>query len=172
MFTPNSIYHILSKLFDPIDLTYHLIFVKIYLTGGLCFYGFHGQNEPKIGQNLFHTIRNNSINKKTALEKKNLRRSKIGGAVRGRFDRGQRFNGFFFLKPSLNKTRNPDPERNGFEIGGMLDPDFETKSRRTHGDISIQHSKDTFPNVFCSVLHKGFDNENFPPLFMYENCQV
>ena len=23
---------------------------------------------------------------------------------------------------SLNKTKNPDPERNGFEIGGTLDP--------------------------------------------------
>ena len=79
MFTPNSIYHIFSKLFDPVDLTSHLIFVKIYLTGSLCFYGFHGQNKPKILQNLFHTILNNSINKKTALEKKNLRRSKIGG---------------------------------------------------------------------------------------------
>ena len=96
MITPNSTKLIFTKLFDPLDLTSHLIFVKIYLTGSFCFYGFHGQNEPKILQNLFHTILNNSINKKIALEKKNLRRSRIGGGVRGRFDRGQRFNGFFF----------------------------------------------------------------------------
>ena len=70
VFTPNSIYHIFSKLFDPVDLTSHFIFVKINLTGSLCFYGIHGQNKPQILQNLFHTILNNSINKKTALEKK------------------------------------------------------------------------------------------------------
>ena len=70
MFTPNSIYHILSKLFDPVDITSHLIFIKIYLTGRLCSYGFHGQNKPKFLQNLFHTILNNSINKKQPLKKK------------------------------------------------------------------------------------------------------
>ena len=83
--------NILSKLFDPVDLTSHLIIIKIYLTGSLCFYGFHGQNQPKILQNLFHTILNNSINKKTALEKKNLRRSKVGGDSM-----------FVFFKPSLS----------------------------------------------------------------------
>ena len=96
MFTPNSIYHILSKLFDPVDLTSHFIFVKIYLTGSLCFYGFHGQKKPKKLQNLFHTILDNPIKKKKAPpQKKNLRRSKMGGGSGGRFDRGQRFNVFF-----------------------------------------------------------------------------
>ena len=99
MFTPNSIQHIFSKLFDPLDLTSHLIFVKTYLTGSLCFYGFHGQNEPKILQNLFHTILINPINKKTALEEKKPKAVKDRGGVRGRFDRGQRFNVFFvFLR--------------------------------------------------------------------------
>ena len=81
--TPKSIYHIFSKLFDPVDFTSHLIFIKIYLTGSLCFYGFHGQNEPKILQNMFYTILNNSFNGKTALEKRNLRRSKIHGGGSG-----------------------------------------------------------------------------------------
>ena len=72
MFTPNSIEHIFSKLFDPVDLTSHLIFVKICLTGSLCFYDFRGQNkQQKKSQNLFHTILNNSINKKTDLKKPN-----------------------------------------------------------------------------------------------------
>ena len=67
----------------------------------------HGQNKPKFVQNLFHTILNNSINKKTAPEKRRKkpkavkdRGGRVGGRVRGRFDRGQRFNVFFF-KPSL-----------------------------------------------------------------------
>ena len=81
VFTPNSIYHIVSKLFDPVDLTSDFIFVKIYLTVSLCLYGFHGQNKPNILQNLFHTLLNNSIYKKRALEKKNLRRSKMGGGL-------------------------------------------------------------------------------------------
>ena len=58
-----------QSFFDSLDLTSYLIFVKIYLTGSLCFYGFLGQNEPKILHNLFHTILNNSINTKTALKK-------------------------------------------------------------------------------------------------------
>ena len=57
-------------LLDPVDLTSDLIFVNIYLIGRLCFYGFHGQNKPKTLQNLFHSILNNSFNKKTDTETK------------------------------------------------------------------------------------------------------
>ena len=53
-----------SKLFDPVDLTSHLIFVQSCPTVSLCFYG---QNKSKILQNLFHALLNNSINKKTVL---------------------------------------------------------------------------------------------------------
>ena len=70
MSIPNSTFQIFSKLFDSVDLTSHLIFVKIYLTGSLCFYGFHGQKMPKKIQNLFHTILDNPTNKKKAPEKK------------------------------------------------------------------------------------------------------
>ena len=82
----------------------HLIFVKIYLTCSLCFYGFHGQNKPKISQNWFHTILNNSINKKAA--QKNLWRSKIERGVGDRFDRGQRFNFLFCFVLNLPLERN------------------------------------------------------------------
>ena len=113
MFTPNSIYHILSKLFDPVDLTSHLIFVKIYLTGSLCCYGFHGQNEPKILQKyhydlsylfyatMFHTILNDPIIKKTA-PKINLRRSKIGGGSGVGFTAVK--DSMVFLKASLMRS--------------------------------------------------------------------
>ena len=50
VFTPNSIYLIFSKLFDPVNLTSHFIFFKIYLTGSLCFYGFHGQKGDNRGK--------------------------------------------------------------------------------------------------------------------------
>ena len=50
-----------SKLFDPVDLTSHLIFVKSCPTVSSCFYG---QNKSKILQNLFHALLNNPINKK------------------------------------------------------------------------------------------------------------
>ena len=57
-------------LFDPVDFTSHLIFVHIYLTGSLCFYGFQGQqSHTKKLQNLFHTLLNNPINEKTAPKK-------------------------------------------------------------------------------------------------------
>ena len=61
IFCVHSKLHTLSKLFESVDLTFHLIFVKIYLTVSLCFYGFHGQYKPKFLQNMFHTILNNSI---------------------------------------------------------------------------------------------------------------
>ena len=54
----------------------------------------------KFLQNLFQTVTNNPINSETALEKKNLRRSKIGGGVQGRYDRGQRFIFFFYAFPN------------------------------------------------------------------------
>ena len=76
---PNSIYHIFSKLFDRVDLTSHLIFVKNYLTGSLCFYGFHGEERQIKLENLFHTILKTLYKKDP---KKTLRRSKIGGGVR------------------------------------------------------------------------------------------
>ena len=73
-----------SNLFDPVDLTSHLIFVKSCLTVSLCFYG---QNESKILQNLFHALFNNPINKKTD-PPKNLWRLKIGGEGGGGGSRG------------------------------------------------------------------------------------
>ena len=51
-----------SKLFDPVDLTSHLILVKSCPTVSSCFYG---QNKSNILQNLFHALLNNPINKKT-----------------------------------------------------------------------------------------------------------
>ena len=64
----------------------HLIFVKIYLTGSLCFYGFHvkiSQNVHQIGFIPYSTTL--SIKKKTAPppKKKNnkLRQSKIVGVL-------------------------------------------------------------------------------------------
>ena len=63
-----------------VEVTSHLIFVKIYLTDSLCFFGFHGQKKQNKLQNLFHTILDNPINKKHHQKerKKKLRQSKIG----------------------------------------------------------------------------------------------
>ena len=66
----------------------------------------------KFLQNLFQTVTNNLIYSKTAIEKNNLSQSKIGG-VQGRYDRGQRFNGFF-LDPFPNSTpRRIEPVKLG-----------------------------------------------------------
>ena len=54
----------------------------------------------KFLQNLFQTVTNNPINSKTALKKKKPKAVKPRGGVRGRYDRGQRFNvGFFYFFP-------------------------------------------------------------------------
>ena len=50
-FSNNSIYYMFSILFDPLDITSHLIFVKSCPTVTLCFYC---QNKSNILQNLFH----------------------------------------------------------------------------------------------------------------------
>ena len=76
MFPPHSIYNFFSKLFD--------------------FYGFHGQNVQKQLQNIFHTILNIPINIKQPpeIKKKNKVDKVRGGGLRGRYECGQRFNGF------------------------------------------------------------------------------
>ena len=52
MLTTNSIYHIFSKVYGPVDLTSRLIFVKIYLTG--CFVSMVSMlKKVKKLQNLF-----------------------------------------------------------------------------------------------------------------------
>ena len=85
-------YRIFSKLFDSQDLASHLIFVKSSRTVSLCFYG---QNKSKILPNLFHALLNNPINKKQTPPKKKEKAGKDkGGGVKGRYDRGQRFNCF------------------------------------------------------------------------------
>ena len=66
MFILNSMYHFDSKLFDPVDLTCHPIFVKNGPTVSLRFYG---QSTPKNLQILFHAILNNPINNKIATER-------------------------------------------------------------------------------------------------------
>ena len=76
-----------SKLFDPVDLTSHLIFVKSCQTVSLCFYG---QNKSKILQNLFHALLNNPTNEKNRPSRKKPKAVKDrGGGVRGRYDHGQ-----------------------------------------------------------------------------------
>ena len=87
----------LFNLFDSVDLTSHLIFVKSWPTVSLCFYG---QNKSKMLQNLFQALLNNPINQKRdppPQKKKKQWRSKIGGkgGAEGRYDRSQRFNVFF-----------------------------------------------------------------------------
>ena len=82
VFTPNSIYHIFSKVMDPVDITSHPFFVKLYLTGSLCFsMASMAKRRPKKLQNLFYTIHDMPINKKQPKTKKNLRWSKIGGGA-------------------------------------------------------------------------------------------
>ena len=59
-------------------------------------------------QNLFHTILNTSNNKRQPPKKEEKKPNAVkdrggGSGFRGTFDRGQRFNGFFF-KPSLSVT--------------------------------------------------------------------
>ena len=63
------------KLFDPVYITSHLIFVKICPTVSLCFYA---KNKPKIVKIPFHAVLNNPIKKQPPHRKKNLRWSKIG----------------------------------------------------------------------------------------------
>ena len=78
VFTPSSIYHIFSKLLDPVDLTSHLIFVNIYMALSLCFYGLNWQKKAnKMTKSVsYHTRppyqQNNSP------PKNNLSQSKIG----------------------------------------------------------------------------------------------
>ena len=69
-----------SKLFDPVDLTSHLIFVKSCPTVSLCFYG---QNKSNILQNLFHALLNNHINKKQTPPQKKLKAVKDRGGSQG-----------------------------------------------------------------------------------------
>ena len=97
IFCVNSKLHI-ANLFKVIcPYRSHLIFVKIYLTGSLCFYGFHGPNKPTILLNPFHTILSNSINKKQpSKQKPKAVKERRGG---GKFDCGQRFNVFFLNLP-------------------------------------------------------------------------
>ena len=63
---------------------------------------------------MFQTVTNNLINSKTALEKNNLRRSNIGGGVQGRYDRGQRFNVFFWT-PSLMQIKDTTQKQNQYD---------------------------------------------------------
>ena len=75
----------------------------------------------KFLQNLFQTVTDNPINSKTALEKKNIMRPNLGGGVRGRYDRGQRFNVFFYAFPNrILKSFFADPTSTVFtsyEVG-------------------------------------------------------
>ena len=59
VFTLNSIYHMFSELFHPVDLPCHIIFVKIGQTVTLC---FCAPNKPTFLQNKFHVVMNNPIN--------------------------------------------------------------------------------------------------------------
>ena len=90
-----------SELYYPVDLTSHLVFVKIYLNGSLFLYGFHGQKRPTKLQNLIHTILNNPINKKQTPLTKKLWRSKIGGGGGDVLPapKNPRFFFFFFFFP-------------------------------------------------------------------------
>ena len=61
-----------SKLFDPVDLTSYL-------------------------SKVVRLLRSTTLSieeEKTDSPPKNLRWSKLGGGVKGKYDRGQRFNGF------------------------------------------------------------------------------
>ena len=58
----------------------------------------------KFLQNLFQTVTNNLIYSKTALEKKNLRRSKIGGGSGVGMTAVKDSTFFVFLTPSLIRT--------------------------------------------------------------------
>ena len=60
----NFRYNIFSKLFNPADLTFHIIFVQISPTVTLHFYG---QNEQTLLQNPFHVLVNKAINPKSCL---------------------------------------------------------------------------------------------------------
>ena len=64
MITLNSIFHIIFRLFDPLDLASHPIFIHIFwfciiyyaLLWSDCSSSFHDQNYMKILQNLFQTV--------------------------------------------------------------------------------------------------------------------
>ena len=79
---------------------YHLSphFCQSCQTVSLCFYG---QNISQILENLFHAFLNVPINKKNGHSpKKTLAGPIKGGGVKGRYDRGQKFN--VFLKAFLS----------------------------------------------------------------------
>ena len=74
----------LFNLFDSVDLTSHLIFVKSWSTVSLCFYG---QNKSKMLQNLFQAFLNNPINQKRDPPPKKKQKKTM--AVKDRGERGK-----------------------------------------------------------------------------------
>ena len=89
----NSIFHKFSRVFDPLDVISHL------KKWSVCHLVCKAKINPKISQNVIYDVLNNNTKYFFKCPGKTItlggHRSK-GGGVGGMYDRGQRFDGYFY----------------------------------------------------------------------------